>query len=458
MDMEKITAISPLDGRYAAKLDGLRRLVSEYGLIYFRTLTEIRWLEILSTIKGLRDRFKLSDADKMLLQHILDNFSIDDAKKVKQLEGNMNHDVKAVEYFLQEKLSVNENLKNAIPFIHFACTSEDINNVAYSLILKQTRHEVILPALNNIVEQLQTMVQDYADVPMLSRTHGQVASPTTVGKELANVMARLITNIYSFTQQPLSAKINGAVGNFNAHLVAFPEANWLDISRIFIEALGLTWNPYTTQIEPHDNLAALLQHVVRINTILIDLAQDIWGYVSLNYFQQKVLEKEVGSSTMPHKVNPIDFENAEGNLGVANALANHLINKLPISRFQRDLSDSTVLRNLGSVFGYSLVAYQSLSKGLSKLTINSAVIAADLDQHWEILGEAVQTVMRAQGITDAYEQLKAFTRGHAINRELLHQFIHQTGLDDEAKERLLKLTPASYTGLASALAKRIGDK
>lgn len=456
MEFDSLLALSPLDGRYHTKLNPIRKLTSEYGLIYFRTLVEIRWLEALSENRHVKGLDKFSSKDRAYLQNILDNFSVADAEKIKQIEATTNHDVKAVEYFLREKLSVNESLANAIPFLHFACTSEDINNTAYALILTQARHDAIVPALTDIQNYLKKFAQQHAELPLLARTHGQPATPTTLGKEFANFAARLHRQLLQLSQHVFSAKFNGAVGNYNAHCATFPDADWQEISKHFIESLDLHWNAYTTQIEPHDDLAEWLQNLTRINTILIDFSRDIWGYISLGYFQQTIKKDEVGSSTMPHKVNPIDFENAEGNLGVANALATHLAAKLPISRWQRDLSDSTVMRNIGSVLGYSFLAYQSLLKGMTKLQVNSEVIRHDLASHWEVLAEPIQTVMRAEGIIDAYEQLKAFTRGNPINKEMIQQFIQQSKLSENAKVHLLRLMPETYLGLAVSLAKKIG--
>ncbi len=453
MMLTPLTALSPLDGRYQGKLADLRPLMSEYGLIYFRVLVEVRWLIWLADTPEITE-LSLNDNARDLLEGIITNFSTEDAEEVKNLEKTTNHDVKAVEYFLQQKLA---NHAELIPFIHFSCTSEDINNVSYALMLSHARNQQLLPTLEKILDDLQSKTKAYADLPMLSRTHGQTASPTTLGKEFANVCARLNRQFQQLKQSPILAKFNGAVGNYNAHSCAYPDIDWPALNKRFIKSLGLQWNAYTTQIEPHDYVAEILHILMRANTILIDLARDIWSYISIGYFAQKSIKSEVGSSTMPHKVNPIDFENAEGNLGLANALSDHLANKLPISRWQRDLTDSTVLRNLGAVVGYCLLSYQSLLKGLSKINANEERITSDLNQHWEVLAEAVQTVMRRHGISDAYEQLKAFTRGKAITEETIKLFIEQLSLSDELKSELKELTPSSYIGHAVSLANKIGD-
>ncbi|MCH9643661.1 MAG: adenylosuccinate lyase [Gammaproteobacteria bacterium] len=450
--MNYLTALSPLDGRYAKQVEPLTSIMSEYGLIYYRLAVEIHWLIALSDHKEIKFASPLNSEQKKQLNQILNDFSIEDAEKIKQIEQTTNHDVKSVEYFLREKCEA-IGLSALIPAIHFACTSADINNVAYALMLQQARKDVLLPAMTQLIETLANMARQYADIPMLSRTHGQPASPTTLGKELANFAYRFKKQKQQFEKIAISAKLNGAVGNFNAHYTALPDCDWKKISQQFIEGLGLEHNPYTTQIEPHDDLAALLQCLMRFNTILIDFNRDTWGYISIHYFHQKKIAGEVGSSTMPHKINPIKFENSEGNLGIANALADHLANKLPISRWQRDLSNSTVLRNLGSVFGYSLLSYQSTTAGLERLEANQEEIAKDLDQHWEVLTEAVQTVMRCHGINDAYEQLKQFSRGEIMTKEKLAAFIQQINLPQEVKNRLLSLTPANYIGKAAELAK-----
>ena len=444
-----------MDGRYAAKVDSLRDLFSEYGLIRFRTLVEIRWLQYLADHEAINELQPLGSVTKSALNAIVDEFSTDDALRVKKIEATTNHDVKAVEYFLRERIGTGDGLEGVAEFIHFGCTSEDINNVAYALMVRHARDDVLEPMTRDLGIKLRSLVADYADVPMLSRTHGQTASPTTVGKEFANVTARLSRARSTLESVPILAKFNGAVGNFNAHAAAYPDCDWPAMSREFVESLGLGNNQYSTQIEPHDWIAEFAHALVRYNTILIDLCRDLWGYISLGYFSQRLARNEVGSSTMPHKVNPIDFENAEGNLGLANALLSHLAEKLPISRWQRDLTDSTVQRNLGVAVSYGVIAIQSLQKGLGKLEANPAVIAADLDSAWEVLGEAVQTVMRRYGVPEPYEKLKTLTRGQTVTRELLHDFIADLPIPEDAKDRLLELTPATYVGVAEDLAKRL---
>jgi len=454
MDFSALTALSPLDGRYTAKLEALRPIASEFGLIRFRLTVEIRWLLTLAEIPELTQLPPLDDDARQFLENLIRQFDLTAAQEIKQIEQTTHHDVKAIEYYLINKFKTNSKLEKLIPFIHFGCTSEDINNLAYGLMLSQIREEVLLPAMQAIVDQLSAMAQEYSAVPMLARTHGQPASPTTLGKELANVIARLARQIQIWEQLPIFGKFNGAVGNFNAHFAAAPEIDWPTLSDRFIAQLGLMPNPFTTQIEPHDNLAELLQTLIRFNTILIDLNRDIWGYVSLGYFVQKKVEAEIGSSTMPHKINPIDFENSEGNLGLANALAAHLAEKLPISRWQRDLSDSTVLRNLGAVAGYALIAYQATLQGLKKLTVNTARLEHDLNQHPEVLAEAIQTVLRRYGVSDAYEQLKSLTRGKVIDQAALHHFIEHLNLPTDVKQRLQALTPDKYTGYAAYLTQK----
>lgn len=453
--LNELTAISPLDGRYAAKTAKLRAYVSEYGLHRYRVQVEIHWLIALSETASLSEIPKLSKKAHADLLKITTDFTPEDAARIKTLEKNTNHDVKAVEYFIKEKLSGHAELEALREFVHFACTSEDINNLAYALMLKEVRDHVLLPDLLALTNHLTDMARQYASVAMLSRTHGQTASPTTVGKEFANVVARLERQLFSLENQPILGKINGAVGNFNAHHIAYPDVDWLQVSQQCVIDLGLEWNPYTTQIEPHDYIAEYCHELIRINTILIDLARDMWGYISIGYFTQKLKENETGSSTMPHKVNPIDFENAEGNFGMANSLLNHFAEKLPTSRWQRDLTDSTVLRNLGAAIAYSEIAYQSLMTGLNKVHINEKQIAEDLDNAWEVLGEAVQTVMRRYGIEQPYEKLKELTRGKKLTADILHEFIKKQSIPDDAKKALLKLTPASYTGLAELLTKNI---
>jgi adenylosuccinate lyase len=450
-----LLALSPLDGRYAGKAEALRPIFSEYGLIKARVTVEVEWLLALAEEPGLAELPRFSYPASQRLREVASAFSVADAARVKEIERTTNHDVKAVEYFIKEKLKDDVELGPALEFVHFACTSEDINNLSYSLMLKQARESVLIPALYGLTGKLRTLAHEHAALPMLSRTHGQTASPTTVGKEFANVLARLERQRKQLAQVEMLGKINGAVGNYNAHVVAYPDIDWPVFSRHFVESLGLTFNPYTTQIEPHDGIAEMCDAQRRINTILIDLCRDVWGYISLGYFKQTVKAGEVGSSTMPHKVNPIDFENAEGNFGLANALLAHFAEKLPISRWQRDLTDSTVLRALGTAFGHSLIAIDALMRGLGKLTVNPENLAADLDNAWEVLAEPVQTVMRRHGLANPYEQLKALTRGQGINEAAMREFIAGLDLPAEAKARLLALTPASYIGLAESLARDV---
>lgn len=449
-----LTAISPLDGRYQSKVASLRPLLSEAGFMHHRVIVEIEWLKALAKA-GFSELPAFSAQALVKLEAIKTGFSEADAQRIKEFEATTNHDVKAVEYFIKEKFQADEELKKSAEFVHFACTSEDINNMSHALMLKATREQVILPTLDRMVTTLRNYAHQFADLPMMCRTHGQPASPSTMGKEFANVVHRLERAIAAIKAVELPAKMNGAVGNFNAHLSAYPEFDWEKLSRDLIESLGLTFNPYTIQIEPHDGIAALMDAIARTNTILIDLSRDIWGYISLGYFKQKLKAGEVGSSTMPHKVNPIDFENAEGNLGMANAVLKHLAEKLPVSRWQRDLTDSTVLRNLGVGIGYAVLAYESCLRGLGKLEVNEAAIAADIDNAWELLAEPVQTVMRRYGLPNPYEQLKELTRGKGITQEGLKQFIQQLDLPEQEKARLLAMTPASYIGKAAELAKRI---
>jgi adenylosuccinate lyase len=453
--LDSLTALSPLDGRYAAKVEALRPIFSEYGLMHRRVQVEIAWLLALSDDAGIAELPPFAAAVRAALQKIADGFSVADAQRIKDIEATTNHDVKAVEYFIKGKLGDDAALGPAKEFVHFACTSEDINNLSYALMLRDAREHVLLPELDKTIAKLRELAHANASLPMLSRTHGQTASPTTLGKELANVVARLARQRTQLAAIEIPGKINGAVGNFNAHAIAYPELDWRAFSRRFVESLGLQWQEYTTQIEPHDGVAELCDAQRRIDTILIDLARDVWGYVSLGYFKQKLKAGEVGSSTMPHKVNPIDFENAEGNFGIANALLEHFSAKLPISRWQRDLTDSTALRALGEAFGHALIGFASLDKGLGKLEVNPDRIAADLDGAWEVLAEAVQTVMRRHGLPEPYEQLKALTRGHGITQASMRAFIEGLALPAAAKQRLLDLTPATYTGLATDLARGI---
>ncbi len=455
MNLSTLSAISPIDGRYGAKTLPLREVFSEYGLIKYRVLVEVRWLQCLARHPGIREVPGFSDDANAVLNKLVDHFNEGDAQRIKDIEKTTNHDVKAVEYFIKERIADNDELHAVSEFVHFACTSEDINNTAHGLMLQTGRDRILLPAVEQITTTLADMAVAFADIPMMSRTHGQTASPTTVGKELANVVHRLRRQITGIRAVELLGKFNGAVGNYNAHLSAYPEVDWQANARVFVESLGLTWNPYTTQIEPHDCIAELFDAIVRLNTILIDLNRDLWGYISLGYFKQKTVAGEVGSSTMPHKVNPIDFENAEGNLGLASAVFTHLAQKLPISRWQRDLTDSTVLRNMGVGFGYCQIAFESMIKGLAKLELNRERLAADLDEAWEVLAEPVQTVMRRYNIDQPYEKLKELTRGQGITREKMRHFIDGLDIPESAKTELRALTPASYTGNAAAQAKAI---
>lgn len=455
MEQQPLTAISPLDGRYARKCEPLRELFSEYGLIRNRTLVEVRWLQFLAAHPEIPEVPALGRPERDFLNKIVDNFSADDARKVKDIEKVTNHDVKAVEYFLAERLGDSGQLAALKPFLHFACTSEDINNTSYALMLRQGRNDLLIPAVRKIIGKLHALSQTTADLAMLSRTHGQTASPTTLGKEIANVIYRLERQLTLLAQVPPMAKMNGAVGNFNAHAVAYPDVDWEAASKEFIESLGLAYNPYTTQIEPHDWMAEYCDALARTNTILIDACRDIWGYISLGYFTQRRVKNEVGSSTMPHKVNPIDFENAEGNLGIANALLGHFSAKLPISRWQRDLSDSTVQRNFGTAAGHAYLAYQSMLGGLERLNPNAAHIDEDLANRWELLAEPVQTVMRKHGITDAYEQLKELTRGEAVDAARMAEFVAGLDIPDADKAVLTALTPAGYIGIAAKLARAV---
>ncbi len=455
MELNALTAVSPIDGRYGSKTDELRPIFSEYGLIRHRVLVEVRWLQMLAQTAGIAEVPAFSEHASNLLDNIIAKFSLEDAKRVKNIEKTTNHDVKAVEYFLKEKIQGNQELEAVSEFIHFACTSEDINNLAYALMLREARTQVVLPAMDQLIDAIAGLGREHAEVPMLSRTHGQPASPTTLGKEMANVAYRLKRQREQLTAVSMLGKINGAVGNYNAHLSAYPELDWQANAEQFVTGLGLEWNSYTTQIEPHDYVAEFFDCVARFNTILIDFDRDIWAYISNNYFKQKTIEGEVGSSTMPHKVNPIDFENSEGNLGLANAVFDHLAAKLPISRWQRDLTDSTVLRNLGVGVGYSLIAYSSTMRGISKLEVNAAKLLEDLDGNWEVLAEPIQTVMRRYGIEKPYEKLKALTRGKRVDAAGMAEFIDTLELPDEVKAEMKKWTPANYIGNAVAQAKKI---
>ncbi|PWV61057.1 adenylosuccinate lyase [Plasticicumulans acidivorans] len=456
MELSALTAVTPVDGRYADKTASLRPIFSEYGLIRHRVLVEVRWLQRLSRHPQIAEVPALSEHANHRLNAIVDEFSVEDAQRVKNIERTTNHDVKAVEYFIKEKIAGNEELAAVSEFVHFACTSEDINNLSYALMLKTARAQALLPQLDAIIDALRALAHNHAAVPMLSRTHGQPATPTTLGKEMANVVYRLRRSREQIAGVDMLGKINGAVGNYNAHLSAYPDVDWEAHARAFIEDdLGLNWNPYTIQIEPHDYIAELSDAVARANTILIDFARDVWGYISIGFFKQKTVAGEVGSSTMPHKVNPIDFENAEGNFGIANALLTHFAQKLPVSRWQRDLTDSTVLRALGTAFAHAQIGYASLLKGVGKLEVNYAALAADLDANWEVLAEPIQTVMRRYGIEQPYEKLKALTRGQRVDAVAMQAFVATLELPREARERLLELTPASYIGNAAEQARRI---
>ncbi len=456
MNLSALSALSPLDGRYASKVAALRPLLSEYGLMHRRVQVEVEWFIALSDA-GLPEFAPLSDAARSHLRGLVSRFSETDAQAIKDIEKTTNHDVKAVEYWIKQRFAGHAELDKAGEFVHFACTSEDINNTSHGLMLKAAREQVVLPAIDGLIGTLSGMAHQFAAIPMLSRTHGQTASPTTVGKEIANVVARLATARERIAEVKLLAKMNGAVGNYNAHLSAYPDTDWEAFSQGVIEnQLGLTFNPYTIQIEPHDYMAELFDAVTRTNTILIDWSRDVWGYISLGYFKQRTKAGEIGSSTMPHKVNPIDFENAEGNLGLANAVLTHLSQKLPISRWQRDLTDSTVLRNMGVGLGYALLAYDSLARGLGKLEVNPQALADDLDAAWEVLAEPIQTVMRRHALPNPYERLKELTRGKAITKESIQAFVQTLELPEDDKARLLAMTPGNYIGKAVELAERIG--
>ena len=452
----RLTALSPLDGRYAAKVDALREQFSEFALIRQRMRVEVAWLLALAAEPAITEVPPFSDDARATLDAVVSSFSVADAARVKTIERTTNHDVKAVEYWLKERLASSPEIVRVAEFVHFACTSEDINNLAYGIALEEARRDTLLPLLESVAADLRALAHAHADVPMLARTHGQPATPTTLGKEFANVYARLERQIAALARLPIKGKLNGAVGNYNAHAIAYPDVEWEKVAARTVASLGLEFNPYTTQIEPHDGIAEYCDALARANSILIDLDRDIWSYVSLGYFRQRMREGEVGSSTMPHKVNPIDFENSEGNLGFANALLRHLAEKLPISRWQRDLTDSTVLRNLGVALGHAMLGWTALRQGLAKLDVEENRIAADLDSNWEVLAEAIQTIMRRHGLPEPYEQLKALTRGKTgMTRESLRAFIAGLALPADAKSRLLALTPATYVGLAARLARRV---
>ncbi|ROR32299.1 adenylosuccinate lyase [Inmirania thermothiophila] len=455
MDRASLTALSPVDGRYAAATEELRPLFSEYGLIRHRVLVEVRWLQALAAEPAIAEVPPLSAHARELLERLALGFTEDDGRRVKNIEASINHDVKAVEYFIKERIAGNDELARIAEFVHFACTSEDVNNLAYALILREARSQALLPAMDELIAALRELAHALAEQPMLSRTHGQPASPTTLGKELANFVHRLRRQRAQLAAVPVLGKINGAVGNYNAHVAAYPEVDWPRLAEGFVAGLGLEWNPYTTQIEPHDWIAEYLDALARFNTVLVDLCRDLWGYIALGYFRQRVVAGEVGSSTMPHKVNPIDFENAEGNLGIANALADHLARKLPVSRWQRDLTDSTALRNLGVVVGHSLLAYRACLRGLGKLEADPERLEADLAQAWEVLAEAIQTVMRRHGVDRPYERLKELTRGRRIDAGALREFVLGLPIPEAARARLLALTPRDYVGLAAEQARAV---
>lgn len=448
MELSALTALSPIDGRYGDKTTELRTIFSEYGLLKYRVQVEVRWLQKLASQADILEVPALSELATKHLNQIVENFDEQDALRIKTIEKTTNHDVKAVEYFLKEKVNSNEELQAINEFIHFACTSEDINNLSYALMLKTARDTVIVPYWNKLIDIITAQAKAYRDLPLLSRTHGQPATPSTIGKEFANVAYRLKRQLKQLQSIEILGKINGATGNYNAHMVAYPQINWHKFSEEFVTSLGLQWNPYTTQIEPHDYIAEYFDCVARFNTIMIDFDRDVWGYIALNHFKQKTIAGEIGSSTMPHKVNPIDFENSEGNLGIANAIMSHLGSKLPISRWQRDLTDSTVLRNLGVGIGYAIIAYQSTLKGLNKLEVNQEYLLEELNRNWEVLAEPIQTVMRRYGIEKPYEKLKELTRGKRVDAQGMQQFIDSLALPEHEKARLKQLTPANYIGYA----------
>ena len=455
LELSSLTAVSPIDGRYASKCADLRGIFSEFGLMRFRVTVEVEWLKKLAATPAIKEVPAFSAEAIAFLNNIVKNFNVEDAQAIKKHESVTNHDVKAVEYFLKDKVATMPEINAVKEFIHFACTSEDINNNSHALMLKEAREEVIAPMFNQVIDAITELAKKYAEAPMMSRTHGQPASPTTLGKEMANVVYRLRRQLKQIMDVELMAKINGAVGNYNAHMSAYPQVDWKEFIREFEEGLGLTWNPYTIQIEPHDYIAELFDAIARFNTIVLDFDRDIWGYICLGTFKQRTIAGEVGSSTMPHKVNPIDFENSEGNIGIANAIFNHLAGKLPVSRWQRDLTDSTVLRNLGVAVGYTEIAMKSTLKGVSKLEANTQHMLDELDHNWEVLAEPYQTVMRRYGVDKPYEKLKALTRGQKVNREIMLQFIDTLDIPEEGKEALRKLTPANYIGRAVEFAKEI---
>ena len=448
MELSALTALSPIDGRYGDKTTELRTIFSEYGLLKYRVQVEVQWLQKLANQADILEVPTLSEQATKHLNEIVENFNEQDAIRIKTIEKTTNHDVKAVEYFLKEKVNTNEELQAINEFIHFACTSEDINNLSYALMLKTARDTVLIPYWNKVIDTITSQAKAYRDLPLLSRTHGQPATPSTIGKEFANVAYRLKRQLKQLASIEILGKINGATGNYNAHMVAYPQINWHKFSEEFVTSLGLQWNPYTTQIEPHDYIAEYFDSIARFNTIMIDFDRDVWGYIALNHFKQKTVAGEIGSSTMPHKVNPIDFENSEGNLGLANAIMSHLGSKLPISRWQRDLTDSTVLRNLGVGIGYAVIAYQSTLKGLNKLEVNQEYLLDELNRNWEVLAEPIQTVMRRYGIEKPYEKLKELTRGKRVDAQGMQQFIDSLALPEHEKTRLKQLTPANYIGFA----------
>lgn len=458
MELSSLTAISPVDGRYGDKVSALRTIFSEYGLLKFRVQVEVRWLQKLAACAEIKEVPAFDTNTNAFLDKIVEEFSEEDAQRIKTIERTTNHDVKAVEYFLKEKVATIPALHEVSEFIHFACTSEDINNLSHALMLQTARQDVVLPYWRKIIDAIKSLALEYRDIPLLSRTHGQPATPSTVGKEFANVAYRMERQFRQLAHVEIMGKINGAVGNYNAHIVAYPEVDWHSFSETFVTSLGITWNPYTTQIEPHDYIAELFDCMARFNTILIDFDRDIWGYIALNHFTQKTFAGEIGSSTMPHKVNPIDFENSEGNLGLANAVLGHLASKLPVSRWQRDLTDSTVLRNLGVGLGYALIAYQATMKGISKLEVNQAHLLNELDHNWEVLAEPIQTVMRRYGIEKPYEKLKELTRGKRVDAVGMQAFIDALALPEEEKTRLKAMTPANYIGRAATLVSELNAR